>query len=202
MKTQLELLQSQYRIYIHKLNSSYNRHKQKEYQDELSRIRKEIEDLESADRVIDEERKRQLKFKLNIPPKVQEKYKREDTRFKPYIKEINRFVPNKKEKIIVRIKLINAKQDEERIRNVLRHTNNNILKHITSITVHDSKFIPDSKTKPLGTASFDAMSHKLYFGHIDIISSKFYDSSMNNTFENTLNHEIGHIAGASISRVL
>jgi len=96
MKTQLELLQSQYRIYIHKLNSSYNRHKQKEYQDELSRIRKEIEDLESDDRVIDdEERKRQLKFKLNSPPKVQDKYKRDDTRYHPKI--LNNNVSNRNE---------------------------------------------------------------------------------------------------------
>lgn len=126
------------------------------------------------------------------PPKVLEKYKCEYLNNTP--KDYVEF--KKKEKVIVKIKIKNSGMDEGKIREVLKKTDNKVLKYVTSIIVHDAPEIPKIITDKhaWGTAVLNYKNCKLNYVNIHIVSSKFHQE-----FEHTLKHELGHVVGAMIS---
>lgn len=107
---------------------------------------------------------------------------------------------DRKENIISGIMLINTDDDKECILKILNETDINILKYLTLITCHDKEKIPASiskSTSAWGTMTSHTRNDVLISAEIDIVSSKFRSEKF--FFENTLKHELGHIAGATIS---
>ena len=111
-------------------------------------------------------------------------------------------ITDEKQKIINGIMLINCGEDEETIVNIFKETDTEILKYITSITVHDQEYIPmeiSGGTNSWGTTTSWSNHRRLKESKIDIVASKFRIEYPENTFEHTLKHEIGHVKGRMIS---
>lgn len=103
------------------------------------------------------------------------------------------------------IQLIDCKEDYEDICEILNKTDNDILKNIDRIIVHNTNYIPkesivEEKNKndiTLGTAVPVIINKNSIKDVIRIVSSKsiYYNNIYIQSFKLILNHEIGHVKG-------
>lgn len=102
-----------------------------------------------------------------------------------------------KQKLISNILLINSGEAKENILNILKNTDNDILKHIFSITVHNASKLPETiiNIPAWGAATSYFLEDKYVYTKIDIVSG-IYHTKYDLTFDFTLKHEIGHVKGA------
>lgn len=108
------------------------------------------------------------------------------------------------EELVNKIEIINPGMDEGRIRGELQKTDDNILKYIKSIEVHNSNSVYCGGDKKSIGCSLNYYPPYEHSSEIDIVYSNFWisinsNSYMCSSFEYTLNHEIGHTYGATIS---
>ncbi len=99
-----------------------------------------------------------------------------------------------------KIKIINPKDDLERIKKVLQKTDKNILMYVRSITVYDREEIPRhisaNHDGAWGTVKTCFINYEINHSIIHVVSSKFRrNPDSGNKFELTLHHELGHVEG-------